>query len=266
MKAHLWGLRLVWLFVVLSVCANPAIATGEAGIRVEALNCEFTLPVEYIVQAGDKATEFYTRNPHEYGRISMLPILDETNSLEATAKQVEIKTIGHLKVIRYVAPDVGGLGEFKFTVVNGLTEQLILTGSAMQLTDAIASECATTAPSGLASLAKRREQGCTKLARTDFQALFSQMRPQPVFRNGEIVGWRVYERGQQALLPSLGLISSDLITHVCGVAMSEILEVKGDICCIQPVKDTVELSVERANTVEKVLAPLPNKSLQPITP
>jgi hypothetical protein len=254
----------IWLVVLLSMCVNPA--RGDSGIRVEALNCQFKIPNDYIVQIGDGSTEFYTPTPHQYGRISLRSLSDENAKPEATAKQMEQKTSGHLKVIRYVVPPVGGRKEFSYVVVKGLTEQLILTGSATQLADAIASDCMTTAPPGLADLAKRREAGCPTLARADLDAFFSQMRPQPVFRNGGIAGWRVYERGQQPVLPSLGLQSSDLITHVCGVPMSEIVEVSGDICCKTPVLSTVEISVERNGRSEKVVAQMPNKSLQPIAP
>jgi predicted amidohydrolase len=66
------------------------------------------------------------------------------------------------------------------------------------------------------------------------------------------------------VLPGLGLRSGDLLTHFCGVKTNDALMVKGDICCTvqEPMRNGVELRVERDGKLIRVVAPVPNKALQ----
>jgi type II secretory pathway component PulC len=91
-----------------------------------------------------------------------------------------------------------------------------------------------------------------------------QMRSNPAIRDGEIVGFRIYEKSAPGVLPELGLRSGDLLTHFCGVSFNDAFSAKEAICCTvqEPMPNGVELRVERDGKVIRVVAPMPNKPLQ----
>ena len=63
---------------------------------------------------------------------------------------------------------------------------------------------------------------CVQVPRERFDAFLSQMRPQPVFRNGGWAGYRIYEFPGGNKLPALGLQQGDLITRFCGLPVAEV--------------------------------------------
>lgn len=86
------------------------------------------------------------------------------------------------------------------------------------------------------------------------------MRPQPVFRNGEQAGFRIYEFRGQNKLPALGLRQGDLLTHFCGLPVSEIFfRSEGDLCCKGRVGETVYVDIERDGQKMRVKSSIPAK-------
>ena len=104
-----------------------------------------------------------------------------------------------------------------------------------------------------------RNNGCAVIERERFDAFFfdQKVRPQPVYVNGELYGWRVYEQVDSKVLPQLGLRVGDLVTHFCGVKLPEIVNGNGKFCCGSPLTDTVVLTVERDRQSMQIPAPMP---------
>jgi hypothetical protein len=100
------------------------------------------------------------------------------------------------------------------------------------------------------------------LSEKRFTDFFSQMHSNLAFRNGKVVGFRVYDHAKSDALLSLGLRSEDLVTHFCGVGIDKILSASGDICCAEAVGETVQLTVERDKNIIRVVAPMPNRAFQ----
>ena len=59
--------------------------------------------------------------------------------------------------------------------------------------------------------AEPRGDRCTVIERKSFESFFfgQRIRPQPLYRNAEILGWRVYEQRDHEALPKLGLQVGD---------------------------------------------------------
>jgi hypothetical protein len=109
-----------------------------------------------------------------------------------------------------------------------------------------------------ASVGRSEESTCTATISHDrFMEFLSQMRSNLAFRNGEVVGLRIYEKSNLGLLPELGLRSDDLLMRFCGVKIYDALSTEGAICCTaEPMRNSVELTVERDGTVIRVTAPI----------
>lgn len=113
--------------------------------------------------------------------------------------------------------------------------------------------------------ARGEESACTvKIPRDRLTQFLLQMRSSPAIRNGEIVGFRIYEKSNPGVLPELGLRSGDLLTHFCGAKINDAFSAEEVICCTvqEPMRNGVELRVERDGKVIRVVAPMPNKPLQ----
>ena len=54
---------------------------------------------------------------------------------------------------------------------------------------------------------------------------------QPVFKGGGLVGYRLYNTRRSDQLTKQAINPGDMMTHVCGVAASDIHAKGGDICC-----------------------------------
>lgn len=256
-------MRLVTLLGLALVEMSVA-GAADSWIQVQALDCEFTIPGDYVVQAQSEGTEFYSRSSAGYGRISLRSLTDAAAQAEPAAKQVESEVSGHLKIIRYVVPSGDQrMADFSYTVVRGLSDQLMFTSEAAKLVPHVVQGCVATVDAHFIEAAKRRAEGCKLVPRERFESFFSKIRPQPVFANGRNIGWRVYERHNQSALPSLRLRQQDLVTHFCGASIPEITGVSGNICCDDVVKDSVKLKVIRDGGMIEVIAPvLPNNSLK----
>lgn len=103
---------------------------------------------------------------------------------------------------------------------------------------------------------------CTLVKRERIYEFFGQLRSQTVFRDRQMVGWRIYapEDAQQGL----GLRPMDLVTHICGVAAGELVKGDDDICCGSDVQDAIPLRVERDGKPMNVSARLaPNQAKAP---
>jgi type II secretory pathway component PulC len=112
--------------------------------------------------------------------------------------------------------------------------------------------------------ARSEESACAVKMPTDrLTGFLLQMRFNPAIRNGEIVGFRIYEKSTPGVLPELGLRSGDLLTHFCGAKVNDAFSAEEVICCTvqEPMRNGVELRVERDGKVIRVVAPLPNKPL-----
>jgi hypothetical protein len=255
-------MKLVALLSLALVAMSVARAADDSWIQVQALNCEFTIPGDYVVQAQSEGTEFYRRSRAGYGRISLRSLTD--GEAEPAAKQLEAEASGHLKIIRYAVPSGDErIPDFSYTVVRGLSDQLVFASEAAKLVPHVVQGCIATVAAPFLEAAKRRDEGCKLVARERFESFFSQIRPQPVFANGRNVGWRVYERHNQNALPSLGLRQQDLVTHFCGASIAEITGVSGSICCDDMVKDSVKLKVIRdGRTMDMTVPVTPNNLLK----
>ena len=89
-------MKLVALLSLALVAMSVARAADD---QVQALDCEFTIPGDYVVQAQSEGTEFYNRSDAGYGRISLRSLTD--GEAEPAAKQLEAEASGHLKIIRW---------------------------------------------------------------------------------------------------------------------------------------------------------------------
>src|SRR5262245_26047803 len=97
-----------------------------------------------------------------------------------------------------------------------------------------------------ASSTAAEHERCVQVPRERFDAFMMQMRPQPVWRSGETIGYRIYELPGGNKLPALGLQQGDLLTHFCGLPVTEVfLGSKGDLCCKGRVGETVYVDIER---------------------
>jgi hypothetical protein len=102
---------------------------------------------------------------------------------------------------------------------------------------------------------------CAMIERKLFESFFfgRGLRPQHVYSNNELIGWRVYEPKNQKILVELGLRPGDLIRHFCGTPIPEILNGDGKICCRSRVNDSVDLTVERNGQTFKLRSPMPGR-------
>ena len=101
---------------------------------------------------------------------------------------------------------------------------------------------------------------CVQVPRERFDAFLSQMRPQPVFRNGGWAGYRIYEFPGGNKLPALGLQQGDLITRFCGLPVAEVfMSSEGDLCCKGRVGETVYVDIERNGQKLRVKSSIPRK-------
>jgi hypothetical protein len=101
-----------------------------------------------------------------------------------------------------------------------------------------------------------------QVPRERFDAFMSQMRPQPVFgnRDGQMqyLGFRIYEFRGGNKLPALGLQQGDLLTHFCGLPVTEVFFAsKGDLCCKGKVDDAVYVDIERNGQKMRVKSSIP---------
>jgi hypothetical protein len=116
------------------------------------------------------------------------------------------------------------------------------------------------------SEASANESQCTVRVPKDlFNEFFSQMHSNLAFRNGEVVGFRIYEKkSNPGAMAELGLLADDLVTHFCGIRLNDALSADSAICCIakEPTRNRVELTVERDRKVIRVMAPMPSKRVQ----
>jgi type II secretory pathway component PulC len=106
------------------------------------------------------------------------------------------------------------------------------------------------------------ESACAvKMPRDRLKEFLLQMRSNPAIRDGEIVGFRIYEKSNSGVLPELGLRSGDLLTHFCGAKLNDAFSAKEVICCTveEPMRNGVELRVERDGKIIRIVAPMPNK-------
>jgi len=62
-------------------------------------------------------------------------------------------------------------------------------------------------------------------------AMGAKVRVQPVFSDGALKGWRVYETRNSSQLSAQEIIEGSLMTHVCGIPAREIFAKGGDVCC-----------------------------------
>jgi type II secretory pathway component PulC len=109
------------------------------------------------------------------------------------------------------------------------------------------------------------ESACAvKIPRDRLTEVLLQMRSSPTIRNGEIVGFRIYEKSSPGVLPELGLRSGDLLTHFCDAKFNDAFSAEEVTCCTvqEPMRNGVELRVERDGKVIRILVPIPNKPLQ----
>jgi type II secretory pathway component PulC len=114
------------------------------------------------------------------------------------------------------------------------------------------------------TVARGEESSCAvTVPRERLTEFLKQMRFNPAIRNGEIVGFRIYEKSNTGVLPELGLRSGDLLTHFCGARVNDAFSGDEAICCSvqEPMRNGVELSVERDGQVIRVVAPLPKQNL-----
>lgn len=101
---------------------------------------------------------------------------------------------------------------------------------------------------------------CVQVPRERFEAFMSQMRAQPVFRSGQIVGYRVYEFPGRNQLPALGLQQTDLLTKFCGLPVGELfMGDKTELCCKGQASDTVYVDIERNGQKLRVKSSIPPK-------
>jgi type II secretory pathway component PulC len=109
-----------------------------------------------------------------------------------------------------------------------------------------------------ASSAAAEHRRCVQVPRERFSSFMTQMRPQPVFRSGEIIGYRIYEFPGGNKLPALGLQQGDLITHFCGLPVAEVfMGDQGDLCCKGRVGETVYVDIERNGQEMRVKSSIP---------
>ena len=98
-----------------------------------------------------------------------------------------------------------------------------------------------------------------QVPRERFDAFMSQLRPQPIFRDGQSAGFRVYEFRGRNNLPALGLQQGDVLTHFCGLPVSEIFfgDKKADLCCKGKVDTVVYVDIERNQQKMRVKSAIP---------
>jgi type II secretory pathway component PulC len=109
-----------------------------------------------------------------------------------------------------------------------------------------------------ASSTAAEHQRCVQVPRERFNTFMMQMRQQPVFRSGGIIGYRIYEFAGRNKLPALGLQQGDLITHFCGLPVAEVfMGDEGDLCCKGRVGETVYVDIERNGQKMRVKSSIP---------
>lgn len=112
------------------------------------------------------------------------------------------------------------------------------------------------------ALAEDLSANCAPVKRDRIYELFGHLRSQTVFRNRQLVGWRIY--APDDIQQGLGLRPMDLVTHICGVGVGELVKRDGDICCTSVAQDAIALTVERDGKSLEVGARLvPNKTMEP---
>jgi hypothetical protein len=89
-------------------------------------------------------------------------------------------------------------------------------------------------------------------------AMGRDVRIQPVFANGGLKGWRLYQSGASKHLVALGISPGSLMTHLCGVPAREIFANQGDACCPVDVSREFEVTIEVGGAGTKVLIKRPS--------
>jgi hypothetical protein len=69
-------MRLVALLSLALIEMSVASAADDSWIQVQALDCEFTISGDYVVQARSEGTEFHSRSDAGYGRTSLRSLSD----------------------------------------------------------------------------------------------------------------------------------------------------------------------------------------------
>ncbi len=113
-----------------------------------------------------------------------------------------------------------------------------------------------------ALVAHGKEDRCTThIPKERFWEFLSQMRPHLAFQKGVPVGFRIYEKTTEGVLPRLELRAGDLFTHFCGVKAFDASLAEATICCKapEPMSNEGELWVERERKAIRVMAPMPNR-------
>jgi len=76
---------------------------------------------------------------------------------------------------------------------------------------------------------------------------------QPVFSNGGLKGWRIYNTGKSRQLTAQGINSGTLMTHVCGIPANEIFAKGGDACCEVDASREFEVTLLISDIETKIL-------------
>ena len=84
-------------------------------------------------------------------------------------------------------------------------------------------------------------------------AMGAKVRAQPVFSDGGLKGWRIYETRASAQLTAQKIIEGSLMTHVCGIPAREIFAKGGDICCTVDASREIEVTFESSGHEGKLL-------------
>jgi hypothetical protein len=84
---------------------------------------------------------------------------------------------------------------------------------------------------------------------------------QPVFARGGVKGWRLYNTRNSDQLTTQAINPGDLVTHVCGVPISEIDAKGGEICCNVDTTCEFELTFKFDDHERKVLIKRPQKEV-----
>jgi len=65
----------------------------------------------------------------------------------------------------------------------------------------------------------------------------------PVFSGGSFVGWRIYNLDPNGPLFLAGIRDTDTLTHVCGIAAEQLLEMMDTICCLSDTSTEISVTV-----------------------
>jgi hypothetical protein len=83
-------------------------------------------------------------------------------------------------------------------------------------------------------------------------ALGKDVRIQPVFSGGGLMGWRLYNVRASKQLSALGIPEGSLISGLCGVPAREVFANHGEACCPVDVSRQFEATIRVAGQNTKV--------------